>query len=167
MLKKVVLLSAAFGILAAPALAQSPNTSTVVVLVTDQSGAVVKDAKVSVTNNQTGAVREAMSGGDGSATFPALSLTGTYTASVSKQGFATEEHRDISLRAGETATLRVKLVLGTEKSEVTVYGTSAGVRADPPARAAEHRAVRRIDLLKRNFGKIDDVFMFRHGSSSS
>ncbi len=130
MLKKVVLLFTAFGILAAPALAQSPNTSTVVVLVTDQSGAVVKDARVSVTNNQTGAVREALSGADGSATFPALSLTGTYTASVSKQGFATEEHRDISLRAGETATLRVKLVLGTEKSEVTVYGTSAGVRAD-------------------------------------
>src|SRR5512132_2173257 len=116
MSKKVVVLLYALGILAAPALAQSPNTSTVVVLVADQSGAVVKDAKVSVTNNQTGAVRESMSGADGSATFPALSLTGTYTVSVSKQGFATEEHKDISLRAGETATLRVKLLVGTEES---------------------------------------------------
>jgi Carboxypeptidase regulatory-like domain/TonB dependent receptor-like, beta-barrel len=130
MLKKLVVLLYALGILAAPALAQSPNTSTVVVLVADQSGAVVKDAKVSVTNNQTGAVRESISGADGSATFPALSLTGTYTVSVSKQGFATEEHKDISLRAGETATLRVKLLVGTEKSEVTVYGTNSGVRAD-------------------------------------
>ena len=131
MLKKIVLLVSALGILAAPAFAQSPNTSTVVVLVTDQSGAVVNDARVSVTNNQTGAVRASTSGVDGSATFPALSLTGTYTVTVTKQGFATEEHKDISLRAGETATLRVKLVLGTEKSEVTVYGTNAGVRADP------------------------------------
>jgi outer membrane receptor protein involved in Fe transport len=130
MSKKVVVLLHALGILAAPALAQSPNTSTVVVLVADQSGAVVKDAKVSVTNNQTGAVRESMSGADGSATFPALSLTGKYTVSVSKQGFATEEHKDISLRAGETATLRVKLLVGTEKSELTVYGTNSGVRAD-------------------------------------
>ncbi len=131
MLKKIVSLVSAFGILAATVLAQSPNTSTVVVLVTDQSGAVVDGAKVSVTNDQTGAVRESRSGADGSATFPALSLTGTYTVTVAKQGFATEEHKDVSLRAGETATLRVKLVVGSEKSEVTVYGTNAGVRADP------------------------------------
>src|SRR6185503_19723140 len=103
MLKKVVLLFCTFAIFAATAFAQSsPNTSTVVVLVTDQSGAVVNDASVAVTNNQTGAVRESTSGADGSATFPALSLTGTYTVSVSKQGFVTEEHKNISLRAGET-----------------------------------------------------------------
>jgi hypothetical protein len=130
MLRKAVLLLSAIGTLAAPVFAQSPNTSTVVVLVTDQSGAVVKDASVSVTNSQTGAVREAVSGSDGSATFPALSLTGTYTVGVSKQGFATEERRDITLRGGETATLRVKLPVGSEKAEVTVYGTNQGVRAD-------------------------------------
>jgi Carboxypeptidase regulatory-like domain/TonB dependent receptor len=110
--------------------AQSPNTSTIVVLVTDQSGAVVTDAKVSVTNNQTGAVREAVSGGDGSATVPALSLTGTYTVGVSKQGFGREERKGVALRAGETATLKVKLLVGSEKTEVTVYGTAEGVRAD-------------------------------------
>jgi len=110
--------------------AQSPNTSTIVVLVTDQSGAVVTDAKVSVTNNQTGAVRDAVSGSDGAASMPALSLTGSYTVSVAKQGFGTEERNDVALRAGETATLRVKLLVGSERSEVTVYGTTAGVRAD-------------------------------------
>jgi hypothetical protein len=130
MLKRGAVLISAFGILAAPALAQSPNTSTVVVLVTDQSGAVVKDARVSVTNNQTAATRESLSGSDGGATFPALSLTGIYTVTVSKQGFNTEERKDIALRAGETATLKVRLLVGSEKSEVTVYGTDQGVRAD-------------------------------------
>jgi len=48
---------------AAPVAAQSPNNSTVVVLVTDQSGAVVTDAKVTVRNNQTGALRAVTSGG--------------------------------------------------------------------------------------------------------
>ena len=76
-------------------------------------------ATVTVTNNQTGAVREVMSGSDGSATVPALSLTGTYTVAVSKQGFGIEERSDVALRAGETATLRVKLLVGAEKSEVT------------------------------------------------
>jgi hypothetical protein len=92
---------------------------------------VVKDAKVSVINSQTGALREAASGSDGSVTFAALSLTGRYTVAVSKEGFGSEERNDVTLRAGETATLKVKLLVGTEKTEVTVYGTAEGVRADP------------------------------------
>jgi hypothetical protein len=117
-------------VFAAPAFAQSPNNSTIVVLVTDPSLAMVRDAEVSVTNNQTGAVRHLTSGADGSATFAALPLTGTYRVVVSKPGFGDEERNDVTLRAGETATLKVKLLVGTEKTEVTVYGTVEGVRAD-------------------------------------
>ena len=91
---------------------------------------MVGDAKVSVINNQTGAVRDVVSGADGAATISALPLNGTYTVSVTKQGFGTEERNDVALRAGETAMLRVKLLVGSEKSEVTVYGTTEGVRAD-------------------------------------
>jgi hypothetical protein len=112
------------------AAAQSPNTATMIVVVVDQAGAVVKDAKVSVVNNATGAVREAVSGSDGSATIQALSLTGTYTVGVSREGFGNEERKDITLRSGETATLKVTLLVGSEKAEVTVFGTTEGVRAD-------------------------------------
>src|SRR5580765_4860027 len=141
-MKKIVLLLAALAIAAPPApalarpspdgaeAAQSPNNASIVVLVTDQTGAVIRDAKVSVTNNQTGAVREAMSGADGSASFPALSLTGTYSVSVSKQGFGDESRDNITLRSSESATLKVKLLVGPEKSEVTVVGTKQGGRAD-------------------------------------
>jgi hypothetical protein len=113
------------------AAAQSPNTASMIVVVVDQTGAVVKDAKVSVVNAATGAVREAVSGSDGSATISALSLTGTYTVSVSKDGFGNEELKDITLRSGETATLKVKLLVGSEKAQVTVYGTAEGVSSDP------------------------------------
>ena len=111
------------------AYAQSPNTSRIVVVVNDQSGAAVNDAKISVINELTGALREAASTVDGRANFPALSLTGTYTVIVSKQGFASEERKEVALRAGETATLRVKLLVGAAQSEVTVYGTTEGVNA--------------------------------------
>ena len=115
------------------ALAQSsPNTSTIVVLISDPTGAMVADAKVSVINTQTGDLREATSGADGSATFPALSLTGSYTVGVSKPGFGDEQQSGIGLRATEIATLRVKLLVGSAKAEVTVYGTTQGVRADAP-----------------------------------
>ena len=112
------------------AAAQSPNTASMIVAVTDQSGAVIPNAKVSVLNTATGAVREVLSGTDGTATIPALSLTGTYTVSVSKEGFGVEELSDIKLRSGETATLKVKLLVGLARAEVTVYGTTEGVRAD-------------------------------------
>src|SRR5258708_7764048 len=102
--------------------AQSPNTASMIVSVVDQSGAVVKDAKVSVVNNATGAARESVSGSDGSATIPALSLTGSYKVTVSKSGFGDEELKDVALRSGESATLNVKLLVGSGKADVTVYG---------------------------------------------
>jgi hypothetical protein len=116
--------------MARPGAAQSPNTATIMVVVVDQAGAVVKDAKVSVVNTATGAAREAMSGNDGGATFAALSLTGTYSVTVSKAGFGSEERKQIALRSGELATVKVKLTVGAQQAEVTVYGTSEGVRAD-------------------------------------
>jgi hypothetical protein len=128
---RLILAVAFIAGLTAPAAGQSPNTSTIVVLVTDQSGGVITDAQVSLTNILTGNVLHAASGSDGRATFPALSLTGTYTLAVSKAGFGPEERGGITLRAGETATVRVRLLVGSEKAEVTVYGTNQGVRADP------------------------------------
>jgi Carboxypeptidase regulatory-like domain/TonB dependent receptor len=125
-----LLLIALIAFIAASVAAQSPNTATIVVVVVDQNGAVVMDAKVSVVNTATGAVRSANSGDDGIATISGLSLTGTYTVEVSKQGFGNEELKDVTLRSGETATLKVKLLVGSEKAEVTVFGTTEGVRAD-------------------------------------
>ena len=83
-----------------PAFAQSPNTATISVVAVDQSGAVVNDAKVSVVNNETGALREVATSIDGSATVPALALTGTYKVSVTKPGFTAEDAKDLVLRAG-------------------------------------------------------------------
>src|SRR6185369_15640963 len=105
----VVLLALA----AITAFAQSPNTASMVVVVEDQNDAIVKDAKISVVNNATGAAREVTTGSDGSATIPGLSLTVTYTVSVSKDGFAAEQRKEITLRSGETATIRVTLAVGS------------------------------------------------------
>jgi hypothetical protein len=129
-LRVPLLLVAVLVFMAAPIAAQSPNTASIVVNVVDQAGAVVKDAKVSVVNTATGAVREVLSGTDGSVTISALLLTGTYTVRVSGAGFGVEERKDITLRSGETATLNVTLSVGAEKAEVTVFGTTEGVRAD-------------------------------------
>ena len=127
----LVLLTVLFALFAATGFAQSPNTATMIIVVTDQTGALVNDAKVMVVNNATGDSREAVSGADGAATFSGLSLTGTYKVTVSREGFGTEERNDLTLRSGETATLKVALLAGSQHADVTVFGTADGVRADP------------------------------------
>lgn len=117
--------------IATPSFAQSPNTATMIVTVVDQNGAIVKDAKISVTNIATGDVREAVSGEGGSATIAALSITGEYKVTVNMAGFTAEDVTGLTLRAGETATVKVKLVASGGKSEVTIYGTIQGVGASP------------------------------------
>jgi hypothetical protein len=117
--------------IAAAAAAQSPNTATMLVVVVDQTGAVVKDAKVTVVNTATGAAREVMSGAEGAANIVALPLTGEYKVSVAKTGFTADDVTGLTLRAGETATVKVKLVATGGRSEVTVFGTTEGVRSDP------------------------------------
>jgi hypothetical protein len=102
-----------------------------IVVAVDQNGALVRGANVSVTNTATGARREAVSGDDGTATIAGLPLTGEYKISVRMIGFTTDDAPGLTLRAGETATVRVKLVASGGQSEVTVYGTTQGVRADP------------------------------------
>src|SRR5262245_48100721 len=94
---------------AAPSLAQTPNTGAIIVAVVDQTGGVVKDAAVTVVNNATGASRAAASNDEGLATIGALPLTGAYTINVVKAGFTANDVADLTLRAQETATVKVTL----------------------------------------------------------
>jgi hypothetical protein len=111
--------------------AQSPNTASIVVTVVDQNDAVVNAANVSIVNTATGATREVVSNDEGTATIAGLSLTGEYKVSVAKTGFTAEDVTGLTLRGGETAQVKVKLLASGGKSEVIVFGTAEGVRADP------------------------------------
>jgi hypothetical protein len=136
--------------LATPANAQAPANAAMVVVVSDPSEAVVVGATVTIVDTNTGATRDTTSGADGSATIAALSVAGSYNVTVSKTGFAPKTITAISLRSGETATLRVQLQIGSESAVVTVYGTSQGVRADPQiGRTLESRQIDDTPILGR------------------
>ncbi|MEO6655651.1 MAG: TonB-dependent receptor, partial [Pyrinomonadaceae bacterium] len=126
-----LLLVALVAFFAAQAIAQSSNTGSIIITVVDQNDAVVAGANISVVNNATGASRDAVSGDTGSVTIGALALTGDYKVSVSKTGFTANDVTGLILRSGETAIVKVKLVVSGGKNEVTVFGTTDGVRADP------------------------------------
>lgn len=113
------------------AFGQALNTASMIVKVVDQNGAVVRGANVTVVNTATGLTREVVSGDEGTATIAVLPLTGEYKVTVSMSGFTAEDVNGLTLRAGETATVEVKLVPSGGASHVTIYGTTEGVRTNP------------------------------------
>lgn len=154
-LLRKVLMALAMCALAGPAFAQSPNNAAIVVVVVDQTGAVVRDAKVTVKNTATGISREAMSGAEGTATFAALPLDGAYTVSVNKSGFTAEDVTGLTLRASESSTVKVKLLASGGASEVTVYGTEQGVRANSQiGRRFDSDAIDKTPILGRKIGSV-------------
>src|SRR5262245_59125360 len=111
----------------ATAYGQTPNTAALVVAVSDGSGAPVAEARISVASAAIGSAREVASGRDGWVTIPALPVCAVYSLSVAKAGFATEGVTEIALRAGETATVGVRLIPIGGTSDVVTYGTATGV----------------------------------------
>lgn len=129
--------------LASPALAQTVNTATVIVVVTDSTGAVLPGATVTLTNGDTGAKRETNTNADGTATFAELPVTGTWVLGVSLSAFVPQpDAQDFHLRAGETATAKIAMQVGG-KAVVDVVGTTQGVSANP--QAGEHLDSKQID----------------------
>jgi hypothetical protein len=136
-------------------IAQSPNTSAMIVMVVDQNDAVISGAAVTLTNNATGAIRSAITNDEGSATITGLTLTGDYNVSVSKSGFAAGETNGLTLRAGETATVRLKLMVSGGTNEVEVTGTTEGVRTDPLiGRSLNKPEIDEAPILGRKFSTV-------------
>jgi len=114
-----------------PLFAQSPNTGTLVVVVVDQTGGVLPGAQVELTNSATGGLRRTTTGGNGTATIPALALNGSYNLTISEAGFKTKRISGIILRPGETATVRATLTVDIDQLLVVVDTWGPTVRDNP------------------------------------
>lgn len=98
--------------------------------VTDQAGAPIPDATVSIENSQMGFNRSSNSNDDGYYVFPNLPL-GSYTVAIQKSGFSTQQHADVILDAGTEATIDAQLQVGAMSTAIEVSG---GAPVIDPAR---------------------------------
>lgn len=107
---------------------QGITTGTVSGTVSDPSGAVVPNAQVQLTNLANGLSLSGHSSGDGSFKFLAVPI-GTYRATVSAEGFSTEDINNVQVGAGATTNLNeVKLRVGVGAAEqVEVNGSAASL----------------------------------------
>jgi len=104
----------------ASALLAQSDLSTLVGTVTDPSGGVVANAKVTITEVGTGQVYNLLTSGTGDFVRPALKPS-TYNITVSAPGFRTAEQKGILLQAGERTGVSFVLTVGAvgETVEVT------------------------------------------------
>ncbi len=87
--------------------------------VTDSSGAAVPNAKVTLTNSQTGLTRTTATNQAGLYNLPQLPV-GSYDLTVEAGGFKLSKRTGISLTVGAVATLDVSLEIGATQESVSV-----------------------------------------------
>lgn len=134
------------------AVAQS-NKATITGTISDPNGAVVKDAKVTVTNVATNEAREATSSDDGTYTIPALD-PGVYRVTVDASGFTQSIVNEVKLDTGSRQAVDVTLTVGavggeavTVTAEAPLAETESSVRGD----LITGRQVTDLPIPQRNF----------------
>jgi len=120
------------ALLAAGARAQSlGNAGTIEGTVTDQSGASVPDAKVTIKNAVSGYSRSATSAMDG--TFRLTNIPpNPYHVEVTAAGFNTSQ-QDVAVRNAVPLQVKVKLAVAGGQTSVTVEATGADILENDPS----------------------------------
>src|SRR5579864_6188246 len=115
-----------FALSAAVCWGQITATSQLLGVVQDTTGATVPDARVTLTNVETGAVRNTSSKGDGGFLFTELTA-GTYELRVVKEGFNAYVQSGILLQVDSNPQINVALKVGNVSQEIKVEASAAMV----------------------------------------
>lgn len=116
-------------ITALPGFAQSTTSGDIAGVVTDPTGAVVPNAKVTAKNDGTGATETANTNGEGFYRFSFLQ-TGSYTVSVSAGGFQPGS-RKVQVTVAQTANGNINLAVTAASTTIEV--TAPAVQVDTAA----------------------------------
>ncbi|MBN8733088.1 MAG: carboxypeptidase regulatory-like domain-containing protein [Acidobacteria bacterium] len=106
----------------AAALPAQTSTSAISGTITDATGGVVPSAKVSVTNDATGAVNRQETTPSGLFSFASLPV-GLYTVAVEQPGFKTARRTGITLTVGTPVTVDIAMEVGQTSETVSVAST--------------------------------------------
>ncbi len=98
-------------------------------IVTDQTGAVVAGAKVTLTDPATGATKSTDSGSTGLYDIAGLNPA-TYNLKVTAKGFESFAQNGVVINVSSTARADVKLTVGAENQTVTVEADALTVQTD-------------------------------------
>src|SRR5215475_961288 len=97
--------------------------------ITDQNGAVVSGATVTITNKGTGQLREAVSNESGEYSISNI-LPGDYDVKVTKQGFSTFTQTDLKITANNLTRVEVQIKVGNVADVVSVTADQTLLQSD-------------------------------------
>ena len=123
--------------------------------VVDASGAVVQAAAVTAKQVETGMARTTMT--DGSGTYVLVELpVGHYSLEVTARGFQKYLQEGISLDVNETATVPVRLAVGTETERVQVMADAQLIQSTSSSlgMVVNERELLDLPLDGRNFSQL-------------
>jgi hypothetical protein len=104
------------------------GTGSIQGIVTDQTGAVLSGAKVTITNKATGQALHLTSSSAGTYS-SGLIQPGDYAVRVESKGFKTVD-LPVTVQVGNTASGNVQMQLGQESQIIEVQGTSVAVNTE-------------------------------------
>ena len=116
----LIILSAGWWMFCTVAAAQA--TAAINGVVRDTTGAAIPNARVDLTNVNTGVVRTTSTNNEGAYAFPTV-VPGEYSMRASATGFATTSLPQTTLEVSQTATLDFQLTIGNTTQNVTVNGS--------------------------------------------
>jgi hypothetical protein len=131
---KSVLAAAALAILALiprPARSQGETTSAISGQVTDETGAAIGGAHVSIANVENGLKRSVETDEAGRFNFPQLT-PGTYAVQASAAGFEQRRIQGVSAALGRTTAVTLTLGVEAARQEVTVTEQASGIDTGNP-----------------------------------
>ena len=138
-------------VVACPVWAQI-DTGTILGTVTDQSGAVIPGAKVSLTDEGTNLTVTKTTSADGTYVFSPVKI-GTYTVSVEAAGFskAVQSHLSLSINQDLKADITLKPGQVTQTVEVTGAAPPLQTENASVGQVVNQRSINNLPLNGRNF----------------
>lgn len=124
------------------------TTSTLVGTVTDQTGAVIPGAAVTIVNQATQATNAGTANGSGNYTFTFVP-PGSYTIQVSAHGFQSQSIKNVVVSVNTTARMNVTLTPGVSSTTITVTSSAPILQTDRPD-VIGHISTKQIQQLPLN-----------------
>ncbi|MEO6966477.1 MAG: carboxypeptidase-like regulatory domain-containing protein, partial [Acidobacteriaceae bacterium] len=128
------------------------ETANIAGTVTDQSGAVVRDAQVKLVNQATQFTRVVETNASGQYVASAVP-TGSYAITVMKPGFKQLQRTGVQLTVASTLTVDLQLNVGAVTSTVSVSGTAPLLQTQSAAVSGlvDSRQMLALPLVSRDF----------------
>src|SRR5213078_4213153 len=138
--------------LSVPPLQAQVDTGSILGTITDASGAALSGAKVTLTNEGTGAALSTTTGADGVYKFTPLKV-GSYRVTATYQGFQTTTQTNIEVNVGTDVVINFNLKPGSVTQTVEVVAAVPVLQTQNASvgQVVDSRSVNELPLNGRNF----------------